>query len=160
MSEFRPQERNFSVAGVRFAVVAARWNGQITDGLLAGVERVAKRQAMDAGALHIFRVPGAFELPLAAQQAARSGRFDAVIALGCVVRGDTPHFDYICAETTRGLGQVGLQEALPVTFGLLTTDNLEQALQRSGTTAENKGEEATLTALEMLLTLKNIADNT
>mgnify|MGYP002008489012 CR=1 FL=1 len=94
---------------------------------------------------------------LASQQAARSGHFDGVIALGCVIRGETPHFDYVCAETTRGLGQVGLQEALPVAFGLLTTDNLQQALQRSSDNADNKGEEAILTVLEMLKTLKNIA---
>jgi 6,7-dimethyl-8-ribityllumazine synthase len=159
MGEYRPQEKSFSVVGLRFAVVVARWNGQVTEGLLEGVLRAAKRQNMDPDALHIYRVPGAFELPLASQQAARSGHFDAVIALGCVIRGDTPHFEYVCAETTRGLGQVGLQEALPVAFGLLTTDNLEQAAQRSSENSENKGEEAILTVLEMLHTLKNIAGN-
>jgi len=101
-------------------------------------------------------VPGAFELPLAAQQAARTGRFDAIITLGCVIRGDTPHFDYVCSETTRGIGEVSLKEALPVAFGLLTTDNLQQALERSGDNEENKGEEAALTVLEMLSVFKQM----
>ena len=89
-------------------------------------------------------------MPIASQRAARTGRFDAVIALGCVIRGDTPHFDYVCSETTRGIGQVSLNENLPIAFGLLTTDNLEQALVRAGDNDENKGEEAALSVLEML----------
>ena len=101
-------------------------------------------------------MPGAFELPLASQRAAQTGRFDGVIALGCVIRGDTPHFDYVCSETTRGIGEVGLTENLPVAFGLLTTDTLEQSLERSGNNAENKGEEAALTVLEMLTIFKQM----
>jgi 6,7-dimethyl-8-ribityllumazine synthase len=96
-------------------------------------------------------------LPLASQRAARTGRFDAVISLGCVIRGDTPHFDYVCSETTRGIGEVSLKENLPVAFGLLTTDDLQQSIERSGNNAENKGEEAALTVLEMI-TLFNQMD--
>ncbi|MFT7166686.1 MAG: 6,7-dimethyl-8-ribityllumazine synthase, partial [Parasphingorhabdus sp.] len=103
MGEFRPEEGNFYVGEVRIAIIAARWNAEITDGLLAGAVRTLARHAISGSAVEEFRVPGAFELPLAAQQAARTGRFDAVITLGCVIRGDTPHFDYVCSETTRGI---------------------------------------------------------
>ena len=156
MGEFRPEEGNFYVGEVRIAIIAARWNAEITDGLLAGAVSTLARHAISGSAVEEFRVPGAFELPLAAQQAARTGRFDAVITLGCVIRGDTPHFDYVCSETTRGIGEVGLNENLPVAFGLLTTDNLQQSLDRSGDNPENKGEEAALTILEMLAVLKQM----
>jgi 6,7-dimethyl-8-ribityllumazine synthase len=156
MSEFRPEEGIFDLDDVRIAVIAARWNAEVTDGLLAGAVRALGRHKIDGNAVEVYRVPGAFELPLAAQQAARTGRFDAIITLGCVIRGDTPHFDYVCSETTRGIGEVGLNEALPVAFGLLTTDNLQQALERSGDNEENKGEEATLTVLEMLSVFKQM----
>ena len=156
MSEYRPEEGNFNVGKVRIAVIAARWNAEITDGLLAGALRALARHGIEGEAVEQFRVPGAFELPLASQRAARTGRFDAVIALGCVIRGDTPHFDYVCAETTRGIGEVALKEDLPVAFGLLTTDNLQQSLDRSGDNSENKGEEAALTILELLGVFKKI----
>ena len=154
MGEFRPQEGNFSVQGVRVAVITARWNSQVTDGLRDGALRALTRH--DVQAVEDFYVPGAFELPLAAQRAAKTGRFDAVITLGCVIRGDTPHFDYVCAETTRGIGEVSLNQDIPVAFGLLTTDNLQQAMDRAGDNNENKGEEAALTVLEMLELFKNM----
>jgi 6,7-dimethyl-8-ribityllumazine synthase len=150
MGQFRPEEYRFDNGSVRIAVVAARWNAEITDSLLAGAVRTLARQGIEDTAIETFRVPGAFELPIASQRAAQTGRFDAVIALGCVIRGDTPHFDYVCSETTRGIGQVSLDENLPIAFGLLTTDNLEQALVRAGDNTENKGEEAALSVLEML----------
>lgn len=150
MGEFRPREGNFNLGGVRVAVITARWNSKVTEGLRTGALRALERHQIDANAVEDFAVPGAFELPLAAQRAARTGRFDAIITLGCVIRGDTPHFDYVCAETTRGIGEVGLRENIPVAFGLLTTDNLQQALERAGDNSENKGEEAALTVLEML----------
>ena len=150
MSEFRPREGNFNLGGVRIAVITARWNSDITEGLRKGALRALERHQIETGSVEDFAVPGAFELPLAAQRAARTGRFDAIIALGCVIRGDTPHFDYVCAETTRGIGEVGLRENIPVAFGLLTTDNLQQAVDRAGDNRENKGEEAALTVLEML----------
>ena len=156
MGEFRPQEGNFSVGDSRIAVVTARWNSEITEGLRKGALRALKRHNVEA--IEDFYVPGAFELPLAAQRAALTGRFDAVITLGCVIRGDTPHFDYVCAETTRGIGEVGLQQNMPVAFGLLTTDNLQQALERAGDNQENKGEEAALTVLEMLELFKSMQD--
>lgn len=156
MSEFRPSEKIFDILEARVAVIAARWNGEITDGLLSGAIKALTRHDIAQNNIEIFRVPGAFELPLASQRAARTGRFSAVISLGCVIRGDTPHFDYVCSETTRGIGQVSLNENLPVAFGLLTTDNLEQSLERSGDNSENKGEEAALTALEMLTMLQKM----
>ena len=156
MSEFRPSEKVFDIVEARVAVIAARWNGEITDGLLSGAIKALTRHGIDQNNIEIFRVPGAFELPLASQRAARTGRFSAIISLGCVIRGDTPHFDYVCSETTRGIGQVSLNENLPVAFGLLTTDNLEQSLERSGDNSENKGEEAALTALEMLTMLQKM----
>jgi 6,7-dimethyl-8-ribityllumazine synthase len=154
MGEFRPQEGNFSVQGARVAVITARWNSQVTDGLRDGALRALSRHNVQA--VEDFYVPGAFELPLAAQRAAKTGRFDAVITLGCVIRGDTPHFDYVCAETTRGIGEVSLNQDIPVAFGLLTTDNLQQAMDRAGDNNENKGEEAALTVLEMLELFKNM----
>ena len=156
MSEFRPSEKILDILEARVAVIAARWNGEITDGLLSGATKALTRHGIAQNNIEIFRVPGAFELPLASQRAARTGRFSAVISLGCVIRGDTPHFDYVCSETTRGIGQVSLNENLPVAFGLLTTDNLEQSLERSGDNSENKGEEAALTALEMLTMLQKM----
>ena len=156
MSEFRPEEGNFELGDVRIAVIAARWNAEITDGLLAGAVRALARHNISGDAVEEYRVPGAFELPLAAQRAARTGRFDAVITLGCVIRGDTPHFDYVCSETTRGIGEVGLTENLFVVIGSSTTDNLQQSLDRSGDNEENKGEEAALTILEMLAVFKQM----
>ena len=156
MSEFRPSEKIFGILEARVAVIAARWNGEITDGLLSGAIKALTRHGIVQNDIEIFRVPGAFELPLASQRAARTGRFSAIISLGCVIRGDTPHFDYVCSETTRGIGQVSLNENLPVAFGLLTTDNLEQSLERSGDNSQNKGEEAALTALEMLTMLQKM----
>jgi 6,7-dimethyl-8-ribityllumazine synthase len=150
MSEFRPDEGNFDINGVRIAIIAARWNSNITDSLLDGAVRALARHGIAKSDMDVFRVPGAFELPLACQKAARKGIYDAVVALGCVIRGGTPHFEYVCAETTRGIGEVSLREDLPVAFGLLTTDDLEQAEERSSNNSENKGEEAALTALEMI----------
>ncbi|MDG1693460.1 MAG: 6,7-dimethyl-8-ribityllumazine synthase [Porticoccaceae bacterium] len=154
MGEFRPQEGNFSVKEARIAVITARWNSQVTEGLRDGALRALKRHNIEV--VEDFYVPGAFELPLAAQKAAKTGRFQGIITLGCVIRGDTPHFDYVCAETTRGIGEVSLSQDIPVAFGLLTTDNLKQALQRAGDNNENKGEEAALTVLEMLELFKSM----
>ena len=158
MSEYRPKEGTFDLGAVRVAVITARWNAQVTDGLRAGALRALNKNNVATDAIEDFAVPGAFELPLAAQRAARGGRYDAVITLGCVIRGDTPHFDYVCAETTRGIGEVALKEDIPVAFGLLTTDNLQQALDRAGDNDENKGEEAALTVLEMLALFKHMQD--
>ena len=154
MGEFRPKEGNFSVEDARIAVITARWNAQVTNGLRDGALKALKRHNFQA--VEDFYVPGAFELPLAAQHAAKTGRFQGIITLGCVIRGDTPHFDYVCAETTRGIGEVSLSQDIPVAFGLLTTDNLQQAMDRAGNNIENKGEEAALTVLEMLELFKSM----
>ncbi|MEH6468015.1 MAG: 6,7-dimethyl-8-ribityllumazine synthase [Porticoccus sp.] len=150
MSEYRPDEGSFNVGDARIAIVVARWNGNVTENLLSGAQSALNRHGITEPDIDLFRVPGAFELPLVCQKVARTGTYDAIIALGCVIRGGTPHFDYVCSETTRGIGEVALNENLPVAFGLLTTDNLEQAEDRSGDNHENKGEEAALTALEMI----------
>jgi 6,7-dimethyl-8-ribityllumazine synthase len=150
MSEFRPVEGSFDAGNATFAIVVARWNSDITNGLLDGAMRAFKRHGVNEDQLTVVRVPGAFELPLAAQKLARSNKFDAIVTLGCVIRGGTPHFEYVCSETTRGVGEVALNEDLPVAFGLLTTDDLKQAQDRSGDNEENKGEEAALTVLELV----------
>lgn len=150
MSEYRPDEGSFNVSGARIAIIVARWNGNITENLLNGAQQALVRHGITESDIDLFRVPGAFELPLACQKMAKQGTYDALIALGCVIRGGTPHFEYVCSETTRGIGAVALKENLPVAFGLLTTDTLEQAEERSSDNSENKGEEAALTALEMI----------
>ena len=157
MGEFRPQEGNFSVQGARIAVITARWNSQVTDGLRDGALRALARHNVQA--VEDFYVPGAFELPLAAQRAAKTGRFEAVITLGCVIRGDTPHFDFVCGESARGIMQVGLDTGVPVIFGVLTTDTLEQAQLRSQVGGENKGVDAALCALEMNNVLNQIRED-
>ncbi|MFA5494517.1 MAG: 6,7-dimethyl-8-ribityllumazine synthase [Porticoccaceae bacterium] len=156
MSKFRPIEGSYEAGDAKLAIVASRWNGEITDSLLRGALAALERQGVTDDNILVLRVPGAFELPLAAQKAANTGRIDGIIALGCVIRGDTPHFDYVCNECTRGLGQVSLDRGIPVGFGLLTCDDLAQARARSGDDRENKGEEAALTVLEMLSLLKKV----
>jgi len=157
MSEFRPIEGNFNPQGANFAIVVARWNGEITESLLDGALRAFTRQGVDQGRIQVVRVPGAFELPLAAKKLAESGDVDAVVALGCVIRGGTPHFEYVCSECARGIGQAGLDTGVPIAFGVLTTDDLRQAQDRSGDNNENKGEEAALTALEMVSLFQQLA---
>ena len=156
MSEFRPVEGSFDAGDATFGIVVARWNGDITEGLLEGALRAFKRHGVNEDQLTVVRVPGAFELPLAAQKLARLKKFDAIVTLGCVIRGGTPHFEYVCSETTRGVGEVALNENLPVAFGLLTTDDLKQAQDRSGDNEENKGEEAALTVLELVSLYKQL----
>ncbi len=157
MSELRPVEGNFNPHNARFAVVVARWNGEITENLLNGALRAFTRQGVAADRVQVVRVPGAFELPLAAKKLAEGGQVDAVVALGCVIRGGTPHFEYVCSECTRGIGEVALTTGMPIAFGVLTTDDLQQAQDRSGDNKENKGEEAALTALEMVSLFQQLA---
>ncbi len=156
MSEFRPVEGNFETGDAHYAIVVSRWNTEITEPLLHGALRALARQGVADKQVSVYRVPGAFELPLTAQQVGGRDHVDAVIALGCVIRGDTPHFDYVCSECARGIGDVALALGKPVAFGVLTTDNLEQAQLRSGDDHENKGEEAALTAMEMVSLLAQI----
>ena len=156
MSKLRPVEDEFRPANARFAIVVARWNGAITENLLHGALRALARHEVPDARIQVVRVPGAFELPLVAKVLAESGKFDGVIALGSVIRGGTPHFEYVCSECTRGIGEAALTTGVPIAFGVLTTDNLHQAEQRSGEGPENKGEEAALTALEMVSLLRQL----
>jgi len=142
--------------GLRFGIVVSRFNDFICDRLLGGALDALKRNGADEDAIDIFKVPGAFEIPLMAKKAAGSGRYDAVICLGAVIRGSTPHFDYVANEVSKGVATVSLETNIPVTFGVLTTDTLEQAIERAGSKAGNKGWDSALAAIEMANLLKEI----
>lgn len=150
------REGQFEASGLRFAIVVSRYNEFVTSRLLAGALDVLTKAGADEKAVEIARVPGAFEIPLVARRLARSGRFDAVICLGAVIRGETPHFEYISAEASRGIAQAAWETDLPVVFGVLTTENVEQALERAGAPERNKGAEAARTAIEMATLLKTL----
>mgnify|MGYP000731244820 FL=1 len=134
----------------RFGIVVSRFNEFITSKLLAGALDTLARHGVPDDAVTVAWVPGSFEIPLVAKKMAQSGRYDAVIALGCVIRGATPHFEYVAAEAAKGVGIVMLETGIPVMFGILTTDSIEQAVERAGTKAGNKGADAALGALEMV----------
>ncbi len=143
-------EGKLTAKGLRFAIVVARFNEFITSKLLSGcVDCLTRHEAAESD-LTVAWVPGAFELPLAAKKLAESGKYDAVICLGAVIRGATPHFDYVCAEASKGIAQVSLQTGVPVAFGVLTTENIQQAVERAGTKAGNKGVDCAMTAMEMV----------
>jgi len=142
-------EGHFDGAG-RYAIVVARFNALITEKLLEGALDTLRRHGLDTATVDVAWCPGAFELPLVVQRLAASGRYDCVIALGCVIRGGTPHFDYVAGEAAKGLGVAQMQTGVPVAFGVLTTNTIEQALERAGTKMGNKGGEAALAALEMV----------
>lgn len=137
-------------SGLRVAVVVSRFNAEITDSLLAGALAALREHGADDEDVVTIRVPGAWELPQTAARAVRSGRFDAVVTLGCVIRGETPHFDYVCQGATLGLGAVARRADIPVVFGVLTTDDEAQARARAGAGRDNKGYEAAMAALEMV----------
>ena len=149
-------EGDQSAKGLRFGVVVSRFNDFITSNLLVGTLEGFKESGVDKADLKILKVPGAFEIPQAAKKLCSTGSVDAVVCLGAVIRGETSHFDYICAEASRGIGQVGLEFNIPVLFGVLTTENLEQAIARSGSGASNKGREAALAAVEMATLYKKL----
>ena len=149
-------EGGLVVDGGRFAIALGRFNGFIGEQLLAGAVDTLKRHGAREEDLTVVRVPGAFELPLAVKRLAASDRFDAVIALGVVIRGGTPHFDYVAGECAKGLSRVALDADLPVAFGVLTVDSIEQAIERAGTKAGNKGAEAALSAIEMVNLLRGL----
>lgn len=133
----------------KYAIVVARFNHFITDRLVEGCLDALKRHEVKDEEISIVRVPGAFEIPLVAKKLAKKDDVDAVICLGAVIRGDTPHFDYVCAEVSKGVAQVGLESEKPVIFGVVTTDNIDQAVQRAGVKSGNKGAEAAISAIEM-----------
>lgn len=143
--------------GLQFGIVVSRFNEFISSRLLSGALDTLKRHGASEGEVEIAWVPGAFEIPLAAKKMAKSGKYDAVICLGAVIRGSTPHFDYVSNEVSKGIAAVSLETETPVAFGVLTTDNIEQAIERAGTKSGNKGADAALTAIEMANLLKNFS---
>ena len=142
--------------GLNIAIVASRFNDLVTSKLIDGACDTLNRHDVSRSSIDIYWVPGAFELPLIAEEVVLTGKYDAVIALGAVIRGDTPHFDYVAADASKGLAAVGLKHRVPVLFGVLTCDTLEQALIRAGSKAGNKGSDCALGAIEMANLLKNV----
>ncbi len=147
-------EGKLSSQGLRLAFVAGRFNSFITDRLVEGAVDAVVRTGGDPDGIRIFKVPGAFEIPLVAKKLAASGRYDAIVCLGAVIRGATPHFDYVASEVSKGIAHVALETGIPVAFGVLTTDTLEQAIERAGAKAGNKGWEAAMAAVETVNLLR------
>lgn len=150
-------EGELQIEGARFGVIASRFNAFIVEHLVSGALDALKQHGIGDDAIDVVRVPGAYELPLIAKIMAKRGRYDAVIALGCVIRGATAHFELVAGECARGLSQVALEFDLPVTFGVLTTDTIEQATERAGAKSGNKGADAARTALEMVSLLRKLS---
>lgn len=157
MSDIKKIEGDCVVRGARFAIVAGRFNSFIVDHLVSGAVDALLRHGAVAQDISITYAPGAYELPLVAQRLAASKRYDAIIAVGAVIRGSTPHFDYVAGECSKGLAHVALHHDLPVAFGVLTVDTIEQAIERAGTKAGNKGVDAVLSAIEMVNLLQQIS---
>ena len=147
---------NLIAEGLKIAICASRFNEFITSKLIGGAKDALERHGAKESDLDLIWVPGAFELPLAAKKLASSGKYDAVICLGAVIRGSTSHYDYVCAEVSKGIAAVALGSEVPVAFGVLTTDTIEQAIERAGTKAGNKGFDAAVTAVEMANLLRQI----
>ena len=143
-------EGNLIVAGKKFAIIGSRFNEFITSKLISGAEDALLRHGATTEDITLFWVPGAFEIPLIAKKVAESGRFDGVICLGAVIRGSTSHYDYVCSEVSKGIAHVALDTGVPVMFGVLTTESIEQAIERAGTKAGNKGFESAMGAIEMV----------
>ena len=156
MAKYDVQISDYAIDGARFAIVAARFNGEITNALLEGAVATLAEHGVPDDHVSVVRVPGAYEIPITAKRLAASGRYEAIITLGAVVRGDTPHFEYVAGECARGVGQVALDEDVPVIFGVLTTDTDSQALDRAGGKEGNKGHEAALAGLEMVTLLRRL----
>jgi 6,7-dimethyl-8-ribityllumazine synthase len=156
MSEIRTIEGRFTDSSGQFALVAGRWNSFVVEHLLEGAVDTLRRHGVEDAQMSIVRAPGAFEIPLVCQRLAQRGNVDAIIALGAVIRGGTPHFEHVAGECTKGIAQVSLSHGIPIAFGVLTVDSIEQAIERSGTKAGNKGAEAAASALEMLSLLRAI----
>ncbi len=152
-----PSERKGDLAakGLRLAIVVSRFNSFITERLLSGALDTLSRAGADEKKIEVVRVPGSFEIPVAAKTLAQSGRYDAIITLGCIIRGETQHFDYISAEVTRGIQLAAIETSVPISFGVLTTDTLEQVVDRAGAKSGNKGAEVALAAVEMANLLRN-----
>jgi 6,7-dimethyl-8-ribityllumazine synthase len=156
MGEVRTIEGKLSAAGGRFCLVASRFNGFIVSSLVAGALDTLRRHGAEDDNLCLVWVPGAYEMPLVVRRIARLREFDAIIALGAVIRGGTPHFEYVAGEAAKGLAAAAAEHDLPVAFGVLTVDSIEQAIERAGTKAGNKGAEAALSAIEMVSLLRQL----
>ena len=143
-------EGHLNGQGFRFAIVASRWNDFISSRLVEGALDALERLGVDEKQVEVFRVPGAFEIPLLALRLAESEKFDAIICIGTIIRGQTPHFEYIAGEVTRGIGEAGLQTGVPVVYGIVTADTVDQAIDRAGVKLGNKGFEAATTAVELV----------
>jgi 6,7-dimethyl-8-ribityllumazine synthase len=141
---------------VRIAIVVSRFNRAVTDNLLEGAHEAARKLGVVCEEADVFRVPGAFELPLVAREAARSARYAGVVCLGAVIRGETPHFEYVCSEAAAGIARVSMETGKPVAFGVLTTDDIAQALERAGGAVGNKGYEAVVTVVETLAAIEQV----
>ncbi len=156
MTDVKNIDGDLVARGTRFGIVVSRFNSFISERLLEGALDTLTRHGADAANVEVVRVPGAFEMPLALKAMAESKKYDALLALGCVIRGGTPHFEYVAGECVKGVAQVGMQYNLPVGFGVLTVDTIEQAIERAGAKAGNKGADAALTAIEMVNLLKKL----
>lgn len=156
MDNIRTTEADLNARDMRIAIVASRFNDFIVDSLLKGSLHCLRQHGANETEIEIVRVPGAYEMPLAVNKLAESRRFDGIVALGAVIRGGTPHFDYVAGECVRGLSAASREHGIPVGFGILTVDTIEQAIERAGTKAGNKGEEATLAVIEMVNLLRRI----
>ena len=149
-------EGNVVASGIKVGIVAPRFNEFIVSKLVGGAKDACIRHGVEEDNMDLAWVPGAFEIPLVAKKMAKSGKYDAVICLGAVIKGSTSHYDYVCAEVSKGIASVSLETEVPVIFGVLTTDNIEQAIERAGTKAGNKGYDAACTAIEMVNLLKEV----
>lgn len=155
MRNIKTYEGDFkNTTGAKFAIIVTRWNSFVVESLLEGAVDSLVRHGIEESDIEIFRIPGAFEMPLAVKRVAETKKYDAVVALGAVIRGGTPHFEYVAGECVKGLGAVSLDTGIPVAFGVLTVDTIEQAIERAGTKAGNKGEEAAMSVLEMVQLFK------
>jgi 6,7-dimethyl-8-ribityllumazine synthase len=156
MSGIQEIEGQLTVRGARIALLVSRFNSFVVESLLSGAVDTLKRHGAEEHDLTVIRVPGAYEMPIAAKRLAAAQRYEAIIALGAVIRGGTPHFEYVAGECTKGLSSVSLQYDIPIAFGVLTVDSIEQAIERAGTKAGNKGAEAAMSTIEMVNLLREI----
>ena len=150
---------NLNAEGFRFALVASRWNDFLTSRLVEGALDALERLGADEKAVALFKVPGSFEIPLLARKLAATAKYDAIVCLGTIIRGQTPHFDYIAGEVTKGIAQAGMETGVPVVYGIVTADTLEQAIDRAGVKAGNKGFEAAMSAVELVNLYKAVASD-
>ena len=156
---YKTIEGKLDASGLKFAIVVARFNSFITERLLTGAIDGLVRHGAKEEAIDVVRVPGSWELPLAVSEVAKTGKYNAILCLGAVIRGDTPHFDYVAGEATKGVSQVSMQTGVPIAFGVLTTNTVEQAVDRAGAKQGNKGFDAAMTAIEMANVLQRLRGN-